>query len=79
MIKDYDFYSTELKNSLDLYINDIKSKREYDQKLQDRKKKNNILNIPSFFTENELRIFFNLVSDPQLGSYSSQTEIFKKN
>ncbi len=79
LIKDYDFYSTELKNSLDLYINDIKSKREYDQKLQDRKKKNNILNIPSFFTENELRIFFNLVSDPQLGSYSSQTEIFKKN
>lgn len=79
LIKDYDFYSTELKNSLDLYINDIKSKREYDQKLQDRKKKNNILNIPIFFTENELRIFFNLVSDPQLGSYSSQTEIFKKN
>ena len=79
LIKDYDFYSTELKNSLDLYINDIKSKREYDQKLQDRKKKNNILNIPNFFTENELRIFFNLVSDPQLGSYSSQTEIFKKN
>ena len=79
LIKDYDFYSTELKNSLDLYINDIKSKREYDQKLQDRKKKNNILNIPSFFTENELRIFLNLVSDPQLGSYSSQTEIFKKN
>lgn len=64
--------STELKNALNSYANDVQTDRN--QTRQNR----NQMDISALFSESALKSFFRKVDINQIGSYNSQSEIFKR-
>lgn len=74
----YNANSTELKSALSRYVNDAKNQRDLEQQKQDRHNRTKIIDIQNLLSEDSLKNFFITIDIKQLGSYSSQSEIFKK-
>jgi len=71
----YDSTPTDVKSALSMYVNNTDSSKNRDRYYG----YNSYGSLDSLFEQDSLRRFFASVETSELGTYSSQTEIFKRN
>ena len=70
---------TEIKEALNVYINDMQTLRDYQNAQNNRRYYDNrTINIQDFFVVDELKRFFYSTNIDKIGSYDAKTEIFKR-
>ena len=67
-----------IKRALSMYVNNEQFLREYNTRNNSYGSRNQYIDIEKSFEVENLKGFFNTVNIDQLGSYSSQSEIFKR-